>query len=170
MTRTGVVNVACLYRVTNGDDGVTVSAPRVTDGTKVLVNVQPVKKVFDPFPIGTREFQLTRDDAEIAATAAILVLLWPIIIRGTIVTGSRRHVPGGTDATVGCPNREASNAPDYRYCRECVTELTGLEKRWLHSWALGSIASGGASLLTPLYIVQLGAFPVGSTDWRPRLR
>ncbi|WP_435365907.1 MFS transporter [Haloarchaeobius sp. DYHT-AS-18] len=32
--------------------------------------------------------------------------------------------------------------------------------RWLYSWALGSVAFGGASLLIPLYIVQLGASPV----------
>ncbi|WP_267643131.1 MFS transporter [Haloarchaeobius amylolyticus] len=32
--------------------------------------------------------------------------------------------------------------------------------RWLYSWALGSVAFGGASLLVPLYIVQLGASPV----------
>lgn len=31
--------------------------------------------------------------------------------------------------------------------------------RWLYPWALGSIAFGGASLLIPLYIVQLGATP-----------
>jgi hypothetical protein len=53
---------------------------------------------------------------------------------------------------------------------DVLDAITGLEKRWLHSWALGSIASGGASLLTSLYIVQLGASPVGSADWRPRLR
>ena len=33
-------------------------------------------------------------------------------------------------------------------------------ERWLYSWALGSISFGGASLLIPLYIVQLGASPV----------
>lgn len=32
--------------------------------------------------------------------------------------------------------------------------------RWLYAWGLGSIAFGGASLLVPLYIVQLGASPV----------
>ncbi|ELZ22250.1 major facilitator superfamily protein [Halosimplex carlsbadense 2-9-1] len=32
--------------------------------------------------------------------------------------------------------------------------------RWLYSWALGSVAFGGASLLVPLYLVQLGASPV----------
>ncbi|WP_459190791.1 MFS transporter [Halosimplex sp. J119] len=32
--------------------------------------------------------------------------------------------------------------------------------RWLYSWGLGSVAFGGASLLVPLYIVQLGASPV----------
>ncbi|MFB6129049.1 MAG: MFS transporter [Halorhabdus sp.] len=32
--------------------------------------------------------------------------------------------------------------------------------RWLYPWALGSVAFGGASLLVPLYIVQLGASPV----------
>ncbi|MFB6141048.1 MAG: MFS transporter [Halosimplex sp.] len=32
--------------------------------------------------------------------------------------------------------------------------------RWLYSWTLGSIAFGGASLLVPLYLVQLGASPV----------
>lgn len=31
--------------------------------------------------------------------------------------------------------------------------------RWLYPWALGSVAFGGASLLVPLYIVQLGASP-----------
>jgi len=30
---------------------------------------------------------------------------------------------------------------------------------WLYSWALGSVSFGGASLLVPLYIVQLGAEP-----------
>jgi MFS family permease len=32
--------------------------------------------------------------------------------------------------------------------------------RWLYAWALGSVSFGGASLLIPLYIVQLGASPV----------
>jgi MFS family permease len=32
--------------------------------------------------------------------------------------------------------------------------------RWLHSWALGSAAFGGASLLVPLYVVQLGGSSV----------
>jgi len=32
--------------------------------------------------------------------------------------------------------------------------------RWLYSWALGSVAFGGASLLVPLYVVQLGASPL----------
>jgi len=31
--------------------------------------------------------------------------------------------------------------------------------RWLYGWALGSVAFGGASLLIPLYVVQLGATP-----------
>lgn len=35
-----------------------------------------------------------------------------------------------------------------------------MSDRWLYAWALGSIASGGASLLIPLYIVELGAAPV----------
>jgi len=32
--------------------------------------------------------------------------------------------------------------------------------RWLGAWGLGSVAFGGASLLVPLYIVELGASPV----------
>lgn len=32
--------------------------------------------------------------------------------------------------------------------------------RWLYAWGLGSAGFGGASLLIPLYIVQLGATPV----------
>jgi len=35
-----------------------------------------------------------------------------------------------------------------------------MSDRWLSAWALGSVAFGGASLLVPLYIVQLGASPV----------
>jgi MFS family permease len=35
-----------------------------------------------------------------------------------------------------------------------------MTERWLYAWGLGSIAFGGASLLVPLYIVQLGASPV----------
>jgi MFS family permease len=35
-----------------------------------------------------------------------------------------------------------------------------MRPRWLYSWALGSVAFGGASLLVPLYIVRLGATPV----------
>lgn len=35
-----------------------------------------------------------------------------------------------------------------------------MTERWLYSWGLGSVAFGGASLLVPLYIVQLGATPV----------
>jgi MFS family permease len=35
-----------------------------------------------------------------------------------------------------------------------------MRERWLYAWGLGSIAFGGASLLVPLYIVQLGATPV----------
>jgi MFS family permease len=35
-----------------------------------------------------------------------------------------------------------------------------MTERWLYSWALGSVAFGGASLLVPLYVVQLGASPV----------
>ena len=33
-------------------------------------------------------------------------------------------------------------------------------ERWFRAWALGSVAFGGASLLVPLYIVQLGATAV----------
>jgi MFS family permease len=32
--------------------------------------------------------------------------------------------------------------------------------RWLYAWALGAVSFGGASLLVPLYIVELGASPV----------
>ncbi|MFB6156065.1 MAG: MFS transporter [Haloferacaceae archaeon] len=32
--------------------------------------------------------------------------------------------------------------------------------RWLYAWALGSVSFGGASLLVPLYLVQLDASPV----------
>jgi len=32
--------------------------------------------------------------------------------------------------------------------------------RWLYAWGLGSVSFGGASLLVPLYVVQLGARPV----------
>lgn len=32
--------------------------------------------------------------------------------------------------------------------------------RWLYAWGLGSVSFGGASLLVPLYVVQLGAEPV----------
>jgi MFS family permease len=35
-----------------------------------------------------------------------------------------------------------------------------VRERWLHAWALGSVSFGGASLLIPLYIVQLGASTV----------
>ncbi|WP_231184821.1 MFS transporter [Haladaptatus sp. DYF46] len=35
-----------------------------------------------------------------------------------------------------------------------------MTERWLYSWALGSISFGGASLLIPLYIVELGASTV----------
>lgn len=35
-----------------------------------------------------------------------------------------------------------------------------MRERWLCAWALGSISFGGASLLIPLYIVQLGASTV----------
>ena len=35
-----------------------------------------------------------------------------------------------------------------------------MRERWLYAWGLGSVAFGGASLLVPLYIVQLGATPV----------
>ncbi len=35
-----------------------------------------------------------------------------------------------------------------------------MSDRWLAAWGLGSVAFGGASLLVPLYIVQLGASPV----------
>ncbi|MFB6109422.1 MAG: MFS transporter [Halodesulfurarchaeum sp.] len=41
---------------------------------------------------------------------------------------------------------------------EIETPDRGTE-RWILSWALGSVAFGGASLLVPLYIVQLGASP-----------
>lgn len=34
-----------------------------------------------------------------------------------------------------------------------------MSEGWLYSWALGSVSFGGASLLVPLYIVQLGASP-----------
>ncbi|WP_436928160.1 MFS transporter [Halosimplex amylolyticum] len=34
-----------------------------------------------------------------------------------------------------------------------------MAERWLYSWGLGSVAFGGASLLVPLYLVQLGASP-----------
>lgn len=32
--------------------------------------------------------------------------------------------------------------------------------RWLYAWALGAVSFGGASLLVPLYVVQLGGTPV----------
>lgn len=35
-----------------------------------------------------------------------------------------------------------------------------MAERWLYAWGLGSAAFGGASLLVPLYLVQLGATPV----------
>ncbi|SEO68975.1 Predicted arabinose efflux permease, MFS family [Halogranum amylolyticum] len=35
-----------------------------------------------------------------------------------------------------------------------------MTERWLYAWGLGSVAFGGASLLVPLYIVQLGATSV----------
>jgi MFS family permease len=35
-----------------------------------------------------------------------------------------------------------------------------MRQRWLYAWGVGSVAFGGASLLVPLYIVQLGASPV----------
>ncbi|WP_435333932.1 MFS transporter [Haloarchaeobius sp. TZWWS8] len=35
-----------------------------------------------------------------------------------------------------------------------------MKERWLYAWGLGSVAFGGASLLVPLYLVQLGATPV----------
>lgn len=35
-----------------------------------------------------------------------------------------------------------------------------MPERWLYAWALGSVAFGGASLLIPLYVVQLGGSPV----------
>ncbi len=35
-----------------------------------------------------------------------------------------------------------------------------MTERWLYAWALGSVTFGGASLLVPLYAVQLGATPV----------
>lgn len=35
-----------------------------------------------------------------------------------------------------------------------------MRDRWLYTWGLGSVAFGGASLLIPLYVVQLGASPV----------
>jgi MFS family permease len=34
-----------------------------------------------------------------------------------------------------------------------------MSERWLYAWALGAISFGGASLLVPLYIVELGATP-----------
>ena len=35
-----------------------------------------------------------------------------------------------------------------------------MAQRWLYAWALGSVSFGGASLLVPLYLVELGATPV----------
>ncbi|AUV80327.1 MFS transporter [Salinigranum rubrum] len=35
-----------------------------------------------------------------------------------------------------------------------------MTERWLYAWGIGSVAFGGASLLVPLYIVELGATPV----------
>ncbi len=35
-----------------------------------------------------------------------------------------------------------------------------MNDRWLAAWGLGSVAFGGASLLIPLYLVELGATPV----------
>ncbi|MFC5368847.1 MFS transporter [Salinirubrum litoreum] len=35
-----------------------------------------------------------------------------------------------------------------------------MTERWLYSWALGAVAFGGASLLVPLYVVQLGGTAV----------
>lgn len=35
-----------------------------------------------------------------------------------------------------------------------------MAERWLYAWGLGSVAFGGASLLVPLYVVQLGGSPL----------
>jgi MFS family permease len=35
-----------------------------------------------------------------------------------------------------------------------------MSERWLYAWGLGSVAFGGASLLVPLYVVELGGTPV----------
>jgi MFS family permease len=39
-------------------------------------------------------------------------------------------------------------------------DTTGGGDRWLYAWALGSVTAGAASLLVPLYVIQLGGDPV----------
>jgi len=34
-----------------------------------------------------------------------------------------------------------------------------MAERWLYGWGLGSVALGGASLVAPLYVVELGGGP-----------
>jgi MFS family permease len=43
---------------------------------------------------------------------------------------------------------------------ELTVTLEWMSGRWLYAWTLGSTSFGGASLLVPLYAVQLGASPV----------
>ncbi|MDZ5812359.1 MFS transporter [Halorubrum sp. AD140] len=38
--------------------------------------------------------------------------------------------------------------------------IGGMAERWLYGWGLGSVALGGASLVVPLYVVELGGGPV----------
>lgn len=54
------------------------------------------------------------------------------------------------------PGIDVSGTPSYGL----GTRRSVMRDRWLYAWALGSVAFGGASLLVPLYLVELGASPV----------
>jgi hypothetical protein len=81
------------------------------------------------------EPQLTLVLASVAAVH-LLVLAYAAL-RGTPQQAERASGDGGQDGVVVCPDCEAENEPDYRYCRGCAGELPGVGARPARSRPVG---------------------------------
>jgi len=59
------------------------------------------------------------------------------------------------------PERQMADRSSADPCYKCRgTDRLGVSDRWLYGWGLAAVGLGGASLVVPLYVVELGAGPV----------
>jgi hypothetical protein len=66
---------------------------------------------------------------------------------------------------LNCPGGDGPEATVYL----SRAEETNVSDRWLHGWGLASVGLGGASLVVPLYVVELGGRRrSGCSPWPPR--